>query len=203
MKKAAFYLCLILGIGFIHPQEERKVDSKVISATVFKNRALVTREAQLDISKGKHKLTFSNLPVDLQNESVRISAEGSGVTKILDVKVEQRFTTEIQQDNIKILERQIDSLTQLMQIAYDEVAVYESKKEFVEALKVQSSKSINEKMLLDIKSTNLNEMLHYIENNLTQIYKGIREENRKRSYYEQQINAIKKEISEREKDKKL
>lgn len=188
--------CALLLAEFLYSQELLKIDSKVIEATVFKNRALVTREAHLDLSGGKHKLIFSNLPVDLLNESVRISASGTGIIKILDVKVEQRFTTEIQQDNIKALERQIDSLNQLMQIAYDKISIYESKKGFIEALKLQSSKSINERMFLNIKSSNLNELLKYIDKNLSEVYKGLREENRKRSFFEQQKNSIQLEVNE-------
>ena len=195
MKKVIF-LSVVLTTVFVFAQEDIKVDSKVVAATVFKNRALVTREAELDLSNGMHKLTFSNLPSDLQNESVRVSATGNGIIKILDVKVEQRFSTEVQQENIKAMERQIDSLNQLMQLAFDEISVFESKKEFIEALKVQSSKSISEKMLLNISSTNLNDMLRYIDNNLSEIYKGLREQNRKRSFYEQQKNAIQTEVNE-------
>jgi hypothetical protein len=196
--KKKLLLNLILCVGFILAQNEEKIDSKVISATVFKNRALVIREAQIDLSKGKHKLIFSSLPVDLLNESVRISASGTSIIKILDVNVEQRFTTETQQKNIKALQRQIDSLDQLKQISRDEIAIYESKKQFVESLKAQSSKSISEKMLLDMKSANLNDIVKYVENNLIDIYKGLREENRKISFYEQQMDALYKEINESE-----
>lgn len=187
-------LLLIVFAAFIYPQKEEKVDSKVVSATVFKNRALITREAQLNLAKGRHKIIFSNLPLDLQNESVRISTPDPGI-KILDVKVEQRFTTEVQQKDIKVLEAEIDSLNQLVIISSDEIAILNSKREFVEALKAQSSKYINEKMLMNLNSSkDWMQMLSFVENNLSEVYKGLRVVNRKKTLIEQKIAAIRSEI---------
>lgn len=194
MKRIIFY-CIILSSFIINAQDEI-IESKVISATVFKNRALVMREAELSLPAGKHKVIFSNLSTDLQNESVRISAKGPGSVKILDVKVEQRFTTETQQEAIKRMEIRIDSLNQFIFTANDELAVLESKREFIESLKAGSSRYLNEKMLLNVNSTKeWNEMLSYVEKNLTEIYKGIREQNYKKAVIQEQINTIRKEIS--------
>ena len=133
----------------------------------------------------------------MQNESVRVSAEGNGVVKILDVKVEQRFTTEVQQENIKSLQDKIDSLNQLMLIASDEMNILNSKKDFIESLKSQSSKYMNEKMLLKVNSTKeWADILKFVDQNLEEIYKGLREQTRKQTFYKQQINAINKDISE-------
>ena len=195
--KRLFLFCLILISGIIFCQEKtQKLDSKVIAATVFKNRALVTRQAEILLPSGRHVLAFSNLPTDLQNESVRVAAEGNGVIKILDVKVEQRFTSEIQQDNIKKLEQKIDSLNQQKNIASDKIAVYNSKKEFVESLKAQSAKFVNEKMLLHVNNIKeWNDMLKYVGDNLRNIYSGLREQNEIINAVEEQKNAIQAEIN--------
>ena len=138
----------------------------------------------------------------MQNESVRVSAEGNGVVKILDVKVEQRFTTEVQQEDIKVLERKVDSLNQLVQIAADEVSILNSKKDFIESLKSQSSKYMNEKMLLQGKSTKeWTDILNFVDKNLDEIYKGLREQSRKQIFYKQQINAINTDINESKRKK--
>jgi hypothetical protein len=51
MKKVILILVLSC-LKFSYAQEQEKADSKVISATVFKNKALVTREADVQLSKG-------------------------------------------------------------------------------------------------------------------------------------------------------
>ncbi len=196
MKKLIFLFVIILP-SFILCKDETKVDSKVVEATIFKNRALITREGEINLPKGKSEIVFSNLPVDLQNESVRVSAEGNGVVKILDVKVEQRFTTEVQQEDIKVLERRVDSINQLIQIATDEMNILDSKKDFIESLKTQSARYMNEKMLLQVNSTKeWSDILKFVDQNLEEIYKGLREQTRKKAFYKQQINAINTEINE-------
>jgi len=192
MKKILVVLS-VFCTGMLFAQQGDKIDSKVVSATVFKNRALVTREGEVAVNKGKLRIVFSNLPVDLLDETVRIAAEG---IKILDVKVEERFTTETQQNNIKIMEHRIDSLQQLIKVSNDRIAVYTSKKEFVESLKAKSALNISEKMLtVNYNPKEWGDMLTYIDNSLTEIYKGIREQNYKKGLLDQEIAAIKSDIA--------
>jgi hypothetical protein len=152
---------------------------------------MVTHQAKLDLPKGKHKIIFSNLTTDLQNESVRVSANGPGVIKILDMKVERRFTTEIQQEKVRRLQLKIDSLNLHLQMASDQIAIYDSKKEFIEALKAQSIKYINQKMLMTTSSPkNWSEMLRFVDKNLNKIYDGLRKQRHKKQIIEQQIKTI-------------
>jgi len=194
MKKTIFILVISL-VTFLYAQEQEKTDSKVISATVFKNRALVTREAEIHLSKGMHTIIFSNLPVDLIDESVRISTGESDAVKILDVKVEKRFTTITRQEKVKVLENRIDSLQQLIQAATDRISVYYDKKAFVEALKTQASSNINEKMLMNLQNTKeWGDVLSYVEINLSKIFEGVREQKRLQSTLDGEIKALRSEI---------
>ncbi|MFH1196960.1 MAG: mucoidy inhibitor MuiA family protein [bacterium] len=193
--KRALILWIILFTGFAFGQDEKKVDSKVTAATVFKNRAMVTREGKVDLPKGQSVIILSNLTTDLLDESVRISADGKGEIKILDVKVENKFTTETQQEKVKELENSVDSLLLLQQVILDESAVLEKKKEFVEALQAQSVKTVNEKLLLNITNTkNWAEMLGFVESNLEKIYKGLREQSNKKKFISEQVEALRLEI---------
>ena len=194
MKLLSICLFILLSIQ-VFAQKESNVESKVTAVTIFKNRALVTRGTELNLTPGKHKLIFSNLPADLLNESVRVSVDGSGHTKILDVKAEEKFTPTVQQEDIKGLENQIDSLNQLKGLVLDEIAVNQSKKEFIESLKVQSVKFLNEKMLLNVNSVkNWDDMLQYMSKNLDEIYTKIRGGNNKVNFYNNQIDAIQRQI---------
>ncbi len=178
------WLCLILImtlLGTSYAQEGQKVESKVVAATVFKDRAMITREAEQTLAKGEHTIIFSNLTSDLQDESVRLQATGAGVVKILDVKVERRFTTRIQEERTRDLQKQINTLAAQLQATNDKITVLESKKQFVEALKAESIKSANENMLQPAASPkNWGEMLRFVDTNLNEIFNGLREQNLKK-----------------------
>ena len=119
------------------------------------------------------------------------------------LKVERRFTTEIQQTDAKDIQQQIDSLDRHLQEAYDQIDILNSKKEFVESLKAQSLTVYNQKMLMNISSTkNWNEMLNFVDNNLNEIFTKLREENRKRENLTNEITALTNEINKNQGSKR-
>ena len=74
-------IMLVFSFCSIKADEGKKVDSKVIEAAVFKNRAMVTREAEVDLGKGKHKIIFSDLTTNIEDASVRVSANNDASVK--------------------------------------------------------------------------------------------------------------------------
>ena len=171
MKRYLFFL-ILASLSFA---QSNTVDSKVISATVFKDRAMVTRSAAIYLKKGENQVIFSGLTTDIKDETVRISTEGSSGIKILDVKVERKYTPEIRKEEMNELTKQIDALNREMQAATDQIAVYDSKKDFVESLKAESVKYANQKILLSTNSTKeWGDLLRFLETNLNEIYSGIR-----------------------------
>ncbi len=187
-----FLLLTGFSIGQINP-----VESKVVEATVFKDRAMVIRSADVNLKKGENQIIFSGLTTDINDQSVRISAKGSGEIKILDVKVERRFTAEIRKEKISELQKKIDALKNEMLISADQIAIYDSKKEFIESLKAESVKYANQKILNSTNSTKeWNELLKFIDTNLKEIYSGIREEAAKRSALDQEIKVLQLTINQ-------
>lgn len=187
MKK--YFLFLILSTFSL--AQPKPVESKVIEATVFKDRAMVTRSADVNLLKDENTIIFSELTTDIKDESVRISATGNGEIKILDVKVERKFTTEIRKESSNELQKKIDDLKSEMLIASDQIAIYDSKKQFIESLKAESVKYANQKILSSTNSTKeWNDILSFVDKNLKEIYSGIREQAAKRSRLEEKIKAI-------------
>ena len=187
MKK---YLLLLIFSSMCFPQV-KPIESKVIEATVFKDRAMVTRSADVNLQKDENTIIFSELTTDIKDESVRISAIGNGEIKILDVKVERKFTTEIRKDDINALQKKIDALKSEMQVASDQIAIYDSKKQFIESLKAESVKYANQKILSSTNSTKeWNDILSFVDNNLKEIFSGIREQSAKRSKLDEEIKSI-------------
>ena len=169
----------------------KTVESKVTEATVFKDRAMITRTAHVNLLIGENQFLLTDLTTDIKDETVRISASGSGEIKILDVKVERKFTPEIRKEDIKELQKQIDDLKSEMQVATDQIAIYDSKKGFIESLKAESVKYANQKILLSTNSSkDWNDLLKFIETNLNEIYSGIRIQSQKRSEIDQKIKAL-------------
>jgi len=78
-----------------------------------------------------------------------------------------------------------------MLIASDQIAIYDSKKQFIESLKAESVKYANQKILSSTNSTKeWNDILSFVDKNLKEIYSGIREQAAKRTKLDEEIKAI-------------
>lgn len=196
--KRCFLFLILASVSFA---QTKLIDSKVIAATVFKDRAMVTRSADIHLKKGENQVIFSGLTTDIKDETVRISTEGSSGIKILDVKVERKYTPEIRKEEMNDLTKQIDSLHREMQAATDQIAIYDSKKNFIESLKAESVKYANQKILLSINSTReWSDLLKFLETNFNEIYSGIRMQSAKRSELDAKIKALKLTMNKYEVD---
>ncbi len=197
MKKTIVTILVLLGlISTGLPQEIKTLDSRVTSATVFTNRAMVVREATVNLSPGLQQLSMSNLTQDLLDESVRISGKGTADVKIVDVKVETEYTAEIQQLETKLLQQRLDSLQLEMQALTDQQAVLTTKKEFIESLKAESPKEINRDILTGKPSVqDWQNMLTFFDKNLAELYKGLRDIGPNQIKLGNEIRAVKDKLS--------
>ncbi|MEL6823976.1 MAG: DUF4140 domain-containing protein, partial [Calditrichota bacterium] len=149
MKRSLFFTMIYVCLASSLPaQESLSIKTVVTSATVFSDRALITREGSTPVQAGKYRFVLSNLPSDLLEESVRVSGQGTAAVKVLDVKVETEFTTEIQEKAKRRCQQKLDSLQQLDQLHADNIVILKSQKEFVESIKVESAREINKSMTI-------------------------------------------------------
>ena len=190
MKSISFLLILLI-VTFSFGQDIKEVNSKVIEATVFKDRAMITREAAVNLAKGIHTIIFTNITSDLRDESIRVSGTGPGELKILEVQIERKFTSDIQEDSKKAINEKINGLKDLLQQANDQITILQSKKNFVEALKAESVKNENQKLLSSTSSIKTwTEMLNFVDSNLSKIYTDLRKQSAIKQDIEQQIRTL-------------
>jgi uncharacterized protein (TIGR02231 family) len=94
-------------------QDEKIIESKITSVTVFLNRAQITREAKTRIEAGKSILRLKGLTSQLDQQSIQVS--GKGNFTILGISHEQNYLTELNtprslaslRDSIDLTQRQI------------------------------------------------------------------------------------------------
>ncbi len=86
-------------------------ESRLITATVYPDRAVVTRTASgLALSVGTVEFIFSGLPESLLDESVQVSARGTVAASLLDVATRTVFVTADPDTRAKTLEDQLLAL---------------------------------------------------------------------------------------------
>jgi hypothetical protein len=97
--KIIFGAFLVLAGAGLYAQET--ASSRVVRVTVYADRALVTRRAEVDLPQGETSLIFADLPAAADPASVQVS--GSGAFVLRDVRVSTRQRTRDVSERIKEL----------------------------------------------------------------------------------------------------
>jgi len=120
------------------------ISSDVSAVTVYTDRALVTRTAGFTTEEGEHKYIFDNLPDSIEQKSIQVS--GTGEAMLRDVKFSEVYFSDIPDDKVKVLDKDLKSLEDELVAISDKIKQAEKEKEFVE--------SIAKKLTAQTKETN-------------------------------------------------
>lgn len=122
MKNILVVLFSILSLT-LSAQDEKIVESKITSVTVFLNRAQITREAKTRIEAGKSILRLKGLTSQLDQQSIQVAGKGSFT--ILGISHEQNYLTELN------MPRSISSLRDSIDLTQRQIALQNSQKEIL------------------------------------------------------------------------
>ena len=113
--KIIIFLGLILFVGMNIYAAEVEVESEISEICVYTDSALINRVAHLELATGSYKTVFSNIVPEVDENSLRVSAEGSAIIKLFGAQVKKEYLEEVPSERIKQLEEEI-------QILEDEIA---------------------------------------------------------------------------------
>jgi hypothetical protein len=184
-------LCLIAF------SSERKVKSKVSAVTVYSDRALVTRTAHEELSSGVSSILFTDLPVTLVDQSIRVTGDAEGRAKILDVKIETVFLDTIPEDRIRQLQDRLKLLKYEEQTMVNRQSILRSQMNLVDSLRTyypRDARSVTpgQKSSFD----EWEKMLTFLEKNLTSGYSRMLETSARLEEVRNKIVAINNEIAQ-------
>lgn len=94
---------------------------KIKEVIVYPGHALVTREMSVDIQPGENKIIWENLPLALDQNSLRASGKSSIPVKILSLDSQEKFIEKNHQTEIEALQQQIRSVEDRKAIHQDEI----------------------------------------------------------------------------------
>jgi len=140
-------LCLLVGmLSGASLAAEFSPDSKVTELTVYRDGALVTREAKVTLPAGDHRIVLREIPAVADPNSVRVSGMGTGGMTIGGVEVTQDFRAANLTPDYKALEKELADLMGQMGSLDDRQKSINALREFLSSLKasagVESSKDL-------------------------------------------------------------
>jgi uncharacterized protein (TIGR02231 family) len=102
-------------------------DSSITAATVYADRAVITRVARIDLLSGMNEVTFTGLPVNLQDNSLQASARGVPAT-LLDVSARVTHVEATVNPRVKTLEDELAALQRQDRALQDQLAVLDQQR---------------------------------------------------------------------------
>ena len=172
------------------------VHSRIVKATVYIDRAMVTREARADLTPGLRHLTLGGLPSLLQDESVRVSASGSARAKILEVKVDRVFLDSVSAARIAPLIQTRKSLGDELRVLTDRLAILAHQRDFLNKITIASQESIARELKTQKPSAgDWAGVLGFFDAQFTKLNAETRQIEEKSATLQQKIQAVEKEIA--------
>jgi uncharacterized protein (TIGR02231 family) len=117
------------------------VDSHISAATVYADRAVITRTAELDLPQGDNVLVFEHLPANLAEQSLQFSGHGTASTTILDVNAQTTFVDTSPSARVKELEDQINDQGKQIRTLEDRMAILGDERDFVKRMLTSETQS--------------------------------------------------------------
>jgi len=139
---------LVVGALSLHAAiaADYSPESRVSQVTVYRQGALVTREARLTLAPGSHRVILTNLPCVADPDSVRASGTGTVGIEIGGVEVEKEFRKPDLTPDYRQIEQDLADLDRQKSLLDDRERSIETLHEFLASLKAtagtESSKEI-------------------------------------------------------------
>lgn len=110
------------------------LEAPIVAVTVYVNRARVTRRGSIQLTPGEHTLTLTQLPMTIEEDSVRASGKGANL-KILGVDTDTQFVTQPPEEAVAELREQLEALQDKDKAFIDDDATQAARLEFLNTLR--------------------------------------------------------------------
>ena len=119
-----FLFGTLTGAAFAAPIT---ASSSITAATVYADRAVVTRTARIDLPAGQSELTFAGLPAELSDQSLQVAGRGTAAT-ILDVNARAVYTEKTSDPRVLAAEADLNGLQHQDRVLKDKAAALDQQR---------------------------------------------------------------------------
>jgi uncharacterized protein (TIGR02231 family) len=190
---AALYFAIFL---YVSADSEKEIKAALIHVTVYPDRAQIIRETSVDIPSGKTLLILDGLSPYIDSKSIQV--KGYGDFMILSVNHQNNYLENLEElPEVKNIRKQIETLLLKVEDEKAAISVLKEKEAFLVA---------NRAILVKETTFSLEQLKSVMDlytGNMEQVTTTILKKNRIIKDYEDQISALRKQISEKQDKQRL
>ncbi|MCP4219722.1 MAG: mucoidy inhibitor MuiA family protein [bacterium] len=162
--------------------------SKVSEVSIYADRALVTRKADITLAPGIHHLIFDKLPKRTRKETVQVKGFGKFLLK--DIKFRRKKYSLVPKSRLEALTTEKDAMSITMVELEDKINQAKKEKRFVENIVKRITEGSNKDQPIELNPESWIKMVNFYRSKQESLDKEIRETKIAVKKLEAKINAV-------------
>ena len=172
-------------------------DSKIVSVTVFADRAQVTRSATVSLEPGSNLVTFEGLPLLVVEDSLRVEGKGGGRARIAGITVKSVFLDRIPAKRVNELVEEIAALNRKLESIEARRSALASQRAFIDSIRVGWGERISKELGgAKPSSADLGEAVKFVGEGIDKVEEQLYDTEAAKKPLSDRIAALKKELEQ-------
>ncbi|GFO69132.1 hypothetical protein GMLC_27110 [Geomonas limicola] len=173
------------------------VVSQIRSVTVYADQAQVTRTGTVNLKAGLNLVSIDNLPLLLNQDSLRVSGKGSAGARIAGLTVKPVFLEQLQEKHIQELEEQIEGGQHKLAALDARHKGLAAQKAFLESIRVGWGERISKELGQGKPTTGeLGDAAKFVGEGVGKVEESIYETEAAKRPLQSRINALRQELEQ-------
>ncbi|MBI5483677.1 MAG: mucoidy inhibitor MuiA family protein [Deltaproteobacteria bacterium] len=122
--------------------------SRITAVTVYADRAQTNRSTVLNLKPGSYLIAFENLPVLIQDDSVRVAGKGSAASAIVGLEIKRAFLEQSGEKRVKELDEEVRGLERRSGVLDAKKSGLTSQKAFLDSIRVAWGDRISKELAI-------------------------------------------------------
>ncbi|MFH0917877.1 MAG: mucoidy inhibitor MuiA family protein [Candidatus Omnitrophota bacterium] len=196
MKKIFFILLLIFVFPLLVCAQDLVADSKINQVTVYTQGALVNRQATLKLAAGSQKIIFADIIPQIDENSLRVSGEGSARVVILGAAFKKEFLKDSPAARVKELQNQMQQINDEIRKFNNTKLVLQDKKAFLDSVRLFSNGQLPKDLVTRMPGAQeLEDTLKFLDARLRDNYKELVDVELSMREAQKKLNVLARELN--------
>ncbi|MGB7445170.1 MAG: mucoidy inhibitor MuiA family protein [Coleofasciculaceae cyanobacterium] len=175
----------------------KNLDTRISEVTVYSNQALVRRKGVVQLKELEQELVIAQLPGGILSESVRASIIGTASARLLEVRIERKFTNEPVSLELAPLNEKISQLEEKKRCLHDKLILYNLQRNFVKDLSNQYLERLSSSPNSEpLNLRKIKELLEFVEQQYLAFSNAIAHHDREQKQLEKQLQQLRQKQQE-------
>lgn len=186
-----------LVLPFFVYAQDIQADSKISAVTIYSGDALIKRVAQVKLPQGENRVIFADLIPEIDENSLRVSAEGSAGVKILGAYIKKEFLKEQPVDKVRAIQAQILRLEDEVRKFNDAKKRLADEKSFLDSIRLFSKEQLPKDLATKMPAIkDLSDMLTFLDSKLKDNYAQVVDSELNIRDLRKQIEVLHRQLAE-------